>query len=310
MVTNKKERWESAMRNWLRSTYLRYVSLPMLLCIFLSACGQSTSQGESIDSIYTTSGERSIAVNHPSQLESPMVDHQLTETENDGESGSQSPNHAGLEANSQPPIDEAAAQAVHEEPDQLETASQPSEHAAQSEAASRAADPAKNPVTEAANRAPDPAAQSEQLGDKSASPEVPAETEQQDEKAKWDGDNKLTFSELYESVGVRGIVLSEKVEALSGEEVEMNGFMAPPLTAGVRFFVLTKTLMAVCPFCSTDADWPTDIVVVYLPDGEELRPTEHPVKVTGRLETGTYTDEDTGFVSLVRIYADKVEVTR
>lgn len=124
----------------------------------------------------------------------------------------------------------------------------------------------------------------------------------------WDGDNTLTFGEMYASVGVRGVQLSDKLIALTGKEVEMSGFMAPPLTAGVRFFVLTKVLMAVCPFCSTDEDWPADIVVVYLPDGEELNPTEHPVKVTGTLETGSFTDEETGFVSLVRIYADKVEV--
>lgn len=134
------------------------------------------------------------------------------------------------------------------------------------------------------------------------------ETLQQPE---WDeDDNTLTFKELYASVGVRGIELSDKVNGLTGKEVEMSGYMAPPLTAGVKFFVLTKALMAVCPFCSTDADWPTDIVVVYLPDGEELKPTEHPVKVTGTLDTGSFTDEDTGFVSLVRIYADKVEVMK
>lgn len=131
------------------------------------------------------------------------------------------------------------------------------------------------------------------------------------EQLAWDeDDNTLTFKELYASVGVRGIELSDKVNALTGKEVEMSGYMAPPLTAGVKFFVLTKALMAVCPFCSTDADWPTDIVVVYLPDGEELKPTEHPVKVTGTLDTGSFTDEDTGFVSLVRIYADKVEVMK
>lgn len=131
------------------------------------------------------------------------------------------------------------------------------------------------------------------------------------EQLAWDeDDNTLTFKELYASVGVRGIELSDKVNALTGKEVEMSGYMAPPLTAGVKFFVLTKALMAVCTFCSTDADWPTDIVVVYLPDGEELKPTEHPVKVTGTLDTGSFTDEDTGFVSLVRIYADKVEVMK
>src|SRR5690606_14078796 len=127
----------------------------------------------------------------------------------------------------------------------------------------------------------------------------PTTTTEQPER---DGDNTLTFHELHESIRVPGIELSDKLEALHGKEVVMNGYMAPPLTAGVRFFVLTKSLMAVCPFCSTDADWPTDIVVVYLPDGEELNPTQHPVKVTGKLDTGSYTDEDTGFVSLVRIY--------
>lgn len=140
--------------------------------------------------------------------------------------------------------------------------------------------------------------------------EEPQETSETQERLQWDGDNTLTFSELYASVGVRGIELSDKVQALSGKEVEMSGFMAPPLTAGVRFFVLTKALMAVCPFCSTDADWPTDIVVVYLPDGEEMNPTERLVKVTGKLDTGSFRDDDTGFVSLVRIYADKVEVLK
>lgn len=147
------------------------------------------------------------------------------------------------------------------------------------------------------------------LGEPSSNESTPAPDTKSSED-NWDGDNKLTFGELYASIGVRGIELSEKVEALTGQEVEMSGYMAPPLTAGVRFFVLTKTLMAVCPFCSTDADWPADIVVVYLPDGEELNPTEHPVKVTGRLDTGSFIDEETGFVSLVRIYADQVEVLR
>lgn len=137
-----------------------------------------------------------------------------------------------------------------------------------------------------------------------------AGTAEQGETAERDGDNTLTFGELYASVGVRGVQFSDKLVALSGKEVEMSGFMAPPLTAGVRFFVLTKVLMAVCPFCSTDEDWPADIVVVYLPEGEELNPTEHPVKVTGTLETGSHTDEETGFVSLVRIYAEKVEVLK
>lgn len=90
----------------------------------------------------------------------------------------------------------------------------------------------------------------------------------------------------------------------------MTGFMAPPLTAKVNFFVLTRVAMSICPFCSTDADWPIDIVVVSMPKGKEVIPTEHQVKVTGTLSIGSQTDEATGFVSLIRIIADKVEVLK
>jgi len=127
---------------------------------------------------------------------------------------------------------------------------------------------------------------------------------------KGEGDNKLSFKGLYASISSRGVTISDKVKSLSGQEVEMSGYMAPPLTADVTFFVLSKIPLAVCPFCSADADWPTDIVVVYMPEGEAFIPTEHPIKVTGILETGSHEDEATGFVSLVRIYADQVEVIK
>ncbi|WP_019122608.1 hypothetical protein [Brevibacillus massiliensis] len=121
---------------------------------------------------------------------------------------------------------------------------------------------------------------------------------------------RLTFQDLYSDVTVRGVKISDKVNRLSGQKVEMIGYMAPPLTAQVRFFVLTKVALTICPFCSTDADWPTDIVVVFMPEGKEITPTEHQVKVTGTLSVGSQTDEETGFVSLIRIMADQVEVLK
>ncbi|SCW50898.1 hypothetical protein SAMN04487970_101156 [Paenibacillus tianmuensis] len=120
----------------------------------------------------------------------------------------------------------------------------------------------------------------------------------------------LTFEDLYAEMTVRGVKLSDKVNQLAGRKVEMTGFMAPPLTAKVNFFVLTKVALTVCPFCSTDADWPTDIVVVFMPKGKDVTPTEHQVKVTGTLSVGSQTDEETGFVSLIRINADNVEVLK
>lgn len=120
------------------------------------------------------------------------------------------------------------------------------------------------------------------------------------------GAEKLTFSGMYAGASSRGIVLSEKLKSLDGKNVVMEGFMAPPLKPTLSFFVLTRVPMSICPFCSTDADWPYDIVLVYLKKSVIALPYDRPIRVTGRLESGTKTDAETGFVSLVRIYADSV----
>lgn len=116
----------------------------------------------------------------------------------------------------------------------------------------------------------------------------------------------LRFSEMYAGASPLGIVLSEKLKALEGRTVVMEGFMAPPLKPTLSFFVLTRVPMSICPFCSTDADWPYDIVLVHLKKPVVALPFDRPIRVVGRLELGTKTDAETGFVSLVRIYADSV----
>ncbi|TNG93602.1 hypothetical protein FHQ21_00940 [Testudinibacter aquarius] len=113
--------------------------------------------------------------------------------------------------------------------------------------------------------------------------------------------SSLTFDELYGKISVLGMEFSEKVKVLSQQTVEMNGFMAPPLKADAQFFVLTKAPMALCPFCSSDADWPADIVVVYLDKKQPFVQNNAMIKVTGKLEYGSWTDPQTGFVSLLRI---------
>lgn len=117
----------------------------------------------------------------------------------------------------------------------------------------------------------------------------------------------MKFSELYSNVTVRGIEFSPKLTGLAGKQVTMTGFMAPPLKPKLDFFVLTKAPMSSCPFCTTSADWPPDIVLVIMPGGQLLDPTTGAIRVTGRLEVGIKKDEQTGFVSLVRLYANKVE---
>jgi hypothetical protein len=120
----------------------------------------------------------------------------------------------------------------------------------------------------------------------------------------------LGFDEMYSSVSSLGLVLSEKLKSLDGKKVVMEGFMAPPLKPTLRFFVLTSVPMSICPFCSTDANWPNNIVLVFLGKEVTALPFDRPIRVEGILELGTKTDEETGFVSLVRVYATTIEVVR
>jgi hypothetical protein len=119
---------------------------------------------------------------------------------------------------------------------------------------------------------------------------------------------KLTFDEFYDGYNLRtGLILSDKLLSLDGQEVVLEGYMAPPLKAELDWFVLTRIRLSYCPFCSTAADWPDDIALIYL-TGDTIRPTEKPLRLYGRLEVGPSVDPETGMVSIVRIYATKLEV--
>lgn len=111
----------------------------------------------------------------------------------------------------------------------------------------------------------------------------------------------ITFDELYGKISVLGLEFSDKVKQLNGKDIAMRGFMAPPLKAEAQFFVLTEIPMSICPFCSTDSDWPDNIVVVYLGEKQTFTQPSQTIEVRGKLEMGSWTDPETGFVSLLRI---------
>ena len=115
---------------------------------------------------------------------------------------------------------------------------------------------------------------------------------------------RLRIRDLY----AKGAEFSEKAQSLSGQEVVIQGFMAPPLKADAAFFVLTKLPMAVCPFCDSELNWPTDIVLVRLHSRQDWVDFNLPILVTGRLELGTEIDEETGFVSRVRLVEAEYEL--
>lgn len=123
-----------------------------------------------------------------------------------------------------------------------------------------------------------------------------------------DGPVPIAFREFYDGYNLRtGLILSDKLVSLDGREVVIEGYMAPPLKPELDFFVLTRIRLEFCPFCSTAADWPDDIALVYVL-GKPVAVTDHPVRLVGRLEVGPSVDQETGMVSLVRIYAKTVEV--
>jgi len=124
------------------------------------------------------------------------------------------------------------------------------------------------------------------------------------------GADALTFAEIYQAQTVRGLELSAKSRALAGKPVQMLGYMAPPLKPDVDFFVLTRAPVALCPFCNSDADWPSDIVVVYPRERAGWGSDGLPVAVRGTLELGAKVDARTGFVSLVRVVDADVTTLR
>jgi hypothetical protein len=111
---------------------------------------------------------------------------------------------------------------------------------------------------------------------------------------------ELRFAEMY-TRSVLSPQFTPRVLDLNGKQVTITGFMAPPLRVQGRFLVLTRDPVSLCPFCNSDADWPMDIVVVYLKKEQFFAPTGNPIAVTGQLEVGSYTDPDTGFVSRLRL---------
>lgn len=114
-------------------------------------------------------------------------------------------------------------------------------------------------------------------------------------------DERLGFGELYKSFGVLGLEFSDKVKRLNGRDVTVKGFMAPPLKAEADFFVLTEIPMSLCPFCSSDADWPDNILVVYLAERQTFVQYNAPIEAHGALEYGAWTDPQTGFRSQLRL---------
>lgn len=117
----------------------------------------------------------------------------------------------------------------------------------------------------------------------------------------------LYFWEMFDGYDPEtGLILSDKLIALDGQEVTMQGFMAPPLALDLDWFMLSQAPMGACPFCASVGEVLPDTVLVYPIKGSVIYTWEG-VRVRGQLEVGEASDPETGMYSLVRMYADEVE---
>lgn len=123
-------------------------------------------------------------------------------------------------------------------------------------------------------------------------------------------DLKLGFEEMYEGNPILGLQFSQKLKSFADKTVSVEGFMAPPLKPEADFLVMTREPVSLCPFCNSDQDWPDNIIVVYLSKKQEFVQPNRSIVVTGRLELGSFTDKETGFVSLVRLVDATFEVVK
>lgn len=120
---------------------------------------------------------------------------------------------------------------------------------------------------------------------------------------------QLRFSEFYAAKSSPvNLEFSEKLQAANGKLIKITGYMAPPLKPDLDFFVLTKIKLAVCPFCSTAAEWPQDIMLVTMGKDKTVKQIEEPITVIGKLEIGEAVDPETGFFSMLRLRGESVEI--
>lgn len=111
------------------------------------------------------------------------------------------------------------------------------------------------------------------------------------------GETSIDLRDLYD----RDMAFTPLARSLDGERVRVSGYMAPPLKADARFFVLTTRPMSICPFCDSSADWSDDILAVYIKRALEVAPFYVEIEARGTLQLGELRDRATQFVSRVRL---------
>jgi len=108
---------------------------------------------------------------------------------------------------------------------------------------------------------------------------------------------RIRMFELYNDDGT----FSPLAQELKGKRISIQGFMAPHLKVDSDFFILSNTPVETCPFCASEGDWIDSIIFARMRTKQEALDPGTLILVEGMLEIGPERDEETGFVSKVRL---------
>ena len=99
----------------------------------------------------------------------------------------------------------------------------------------------------------------------------------------------------------------ETIQSLKGKSVTLTGYMATlsPLTG--EYIYLMNLPFQSCPFCVPNTQQLANTMAVYAAKGSKFDYTDRPVRVTGRIELGDFTDEY-GYTYNYRVVDAKCEV--
>ncbi len=86
-------------------------------------------------------------------------------------------------------------------------------------------------------------------------------------------------------------VNTEAILALNGKKVSISGYMATLSPISGKFIYLMNMPYQSCPFCVPYTTELANTIAVYAKSGDTFDFTDRPIKVTGTLEVGDFTDE-------------------
>ncbi|MCR4620797.1 MAG: hypothetical protein K5663_01810 [Clostridiales bacterium] len=92
-------------------------------------------------------------------------------------------------------------------------------------------------------------------------------------------------------LGFSGASNINLLKSLDGKQVEITGYMATVSPVTGEFIYLMNLPYQSCPFCKPNTTELSNTIAVYAKKGSRFDFTDRAVKVTGKLEMGTYKDE-------------------